>query len=97
MQNPFVLSANLHNGDLVASYPYDDSENHRPMYSPSPDDSLFRYFLFISLLHISLSSSHLAASYSSMHPQMHSSTKPCSTDVFPEGITNGAAWFVKIN
>ncbi|CAF1465586.1 unnamed protein product [Adineta steineri] len=78
MQNPFVLSANLHNGDLVANYPYDDSANHLQMYSPSPDDSLFQ---------------QLAESYSHTHLKMQSPKKPCSTDVFPEGITNGAAWY----
>jgi len=78
MQNPFVLSANLHNGDLVANYPYDDSEYHRQMYSPSPDDPLFQ---------------KLAQSYSYTHLKMQSPTKPCATDVFPEGITNGAAWY----
>ena len=42
MQNPFVLSANLHNGDLVVNYPYDDSATHQRMYAPSPDDQLFQ-------------------------------------------------------
>jgi len=78
MQNPFVLSANLHNGDLVANYPYDDSEYHRQMYSPSPDDPLFQ---------------KLAAAYSYPHLKMKSQKKECSSDVFPEGITNGAAWY----
>jgi carboxypeptidase E len=78
MQNPFVLSANLHNGDLVANYPYDDSENHLQMYSPSPDDPLFQ---------------QLAESYSQPHLSMKSPKKPCTTDVFPDGITNGAAWY----
>jgi carboxypeptidase E len=78
MQSPFVLSANLHNGDLVANYPYDDTGNHLQMYSPSPDDSLFQ---------------QLAESYSYPHKNMRSPKKPCTTDIFPEGITNGAAWY----
>ncbi|XP_044735136.1 carboxypeptidase E-like [Chrysoperla carnea] len=85
MQIPFVLSANLHGGDLVANYPYDESRSGRPNgeYSSSPDDNTFRY---------------LAQSYSTYHADMADpSRKGCAEDSndFGKrgGITNGAQWY----
>ncbi|CAD6227310.1 GSCOCG00006098001-RA-CDS [Cotesia congregata] len=87
---PFVLSANIHGGALVANYPWDDgpTQNSREP-NLSPDDAVFRA---------------LALAYSNAHPRMHLG-QPCppppgrkwmSTvldDKFPDGITNGAAWY----
>lgn len=83
---PFVLSANLHGGALVASYPFD---NRNMMYgssrvlsqrSTTPDDDVFK---------------HLAEVYSFNHKTMHLG-EACPEDQkgFPNGTTNGAEWYV---
>lgn len=84
---PFVLSANLHGGSLVANYPFDDNakdftnENDQsPAYNPTQEDALFKY---------------LARTYSRAHTTMELGT-PCpgfANEKFPEGITNGAGWY----
>ena len=76
---PFVLSANLHNGALVANYPYDNSRSGFSVLTPSPDDDVFQ---------------QLALTYASANPEM-TKGHPCPGDPagFPHGITNGAAWY----
>ncbi|KAK3607554.1 hypothetical protein CHS0354_011089 [Potamilus streckersoni] len=76
-KNKFVLSANLHGGSVVASYPFDDSASHRDnVNSKTPDDAVFQ---------------HLAHIYSNNHKTMHTGLN-CG-DSFPGGITNGAHWY----
>ncbi|CAH1393560.1 unnamed protein product [Nezara viridula] len=79
---PFVLSANLHGGALVANYPYDENNYNQIAGSPnlSPDQDVF---------------SLLAKTYSYAHPRMHLLQKHCSytNETFVDGITNGAAWY----
>jgi len=76
-QYPFVLSANLHGGSLVANYPFDDDEKMKEMYAASPDDDVFV---------------HIAKNYSYDHPTMHLGRSQCG-DHFKDGITNGAKWY----
>ena len=80
---PFVLSASLHSGALVANYPYDDNPSGQSVYSATPDDDVFR---------------QLARSYSEAHPTMHLANSPWKCKHIPrehfiDGITNGAKWF----
>jgi len=84
MDSPFVVSANLHGGDLVANYPYDESKGNSEMgYTSSPDDVTFRT---------------LALTYASNHPRMGDVNTPgCESNenqfATQGGITNGAAWY----
>ena len=84
MENPFVISANMHGGDLVANYPYDEARGINPTeYSASPDDETFK---------------HIAMTYAANHPHMSDPTRPgCDSPKNPfakqGGITNGAAWY----
>ncbi|KAM9320518.1 carboxypeptidase D [Gastrophryne carolinensis] len=82
-ENRFVLSGNLHGGTVVASYPFDDSSSHQEtgFYSRSSDDKVFQY---------------LARAYASHHPIMKTGRPNCKgeeSEVFPDGITNGAHWY----
>ncbi|KAG7204671.1 hypothetical protein KM043_005086 [Ampulex compressa] len=90
-QIPFVLSADLHGGALVANYPYDNAPSYMQNgENRSPDDDVFKM---------------LALTYSNAHPRMHLG-EPCPPmsdnplqsktlleERFPNGITNGAAWY----
>lgn len=74
----FVLSANLHGGSLVASYPFDSSASDGDVYSKSPDDDVFR---------------SISSTFASNHRKMWDQTQQCSDSQFPGGITNGADWY----
>jgi len=85
-QRQFILSASLHGGALVASYPFDNKDDDGVLtsvrgYQPSltPDDDTFH---------------HLATTYSFAHRKM-SYAEPCHRGdyKFPNGTTNGADWY----
>ncbi|XP_076577856.1 carboxypeptidase M [Chaetodon auriga] len=77
----FVLSANLHGGALVASYPYDNSNGGSEQVggaSIAPDDDVFV---------------HLAKVYSHNHASMHHGDRCNDGRPFLDGITNGYQWY----
>ena len=80
-QHPFVLSASLHGGSLLASFPYAAHPSQTSAPNLTPDDDVFR---------------RLAMTYASTHPTMHHGKPSCPgisvLKEFPNGITNGAAW-----
>jgi carboxypeptidase D len=97
VQNPFVLSANMHGGAVVASYPFDSINRKavllslspgfgyygRGVKSPTPDNAFFLY---------------LAKLYANTHKEMHLGqkdevTRACGDDEFKGGIINGAEWY----
>ncbi|XP_037754395.1 probable carboxypeptidase X1 [Chelonia mydas] len=79
---PFVLSANLHGGELVVTYPYDMTRTYwkAQELTPTPDDAVFRW---------------LATVYASTNLAMvDDERRPCHYEDFArEGnIINGANW-----
>nr|XP_046190060.1 carboxypeptidase M-like isoform X1 [Oncorhynchus gorbuscha] len=77
----FVLSANLHGGAVVASYPYDNSNGGSELQSGSsvaPDNDVLI---------------QLAKTYSYTHSQMHKGDHCYDSKDFMEGITNGYYWY----
>ncbi|XP_067238045.1 probable carboxypeptidase X1 isoform X3 [Chanodichthys erythropterus] len=78
---PFVLSANLHGGELVVTYPFDMTKDWAPKeHTPTPDDSFFRW---------------LATVYASTnHVMSNPDRRPCHNEDFLRynNIINGANW-----
>ncbi|KAM6221957.1 carboxypeptidase Z [Rhynchocyon petersi] len=79
---PFMLSASLHGGDLVVSYPFDYSQHpqEEKMFSPTPDEKMFKL---------------LARAYADVHPMMmDKSEQRCGGNFLKTGsIINGADWY----
>ncbi|XP_007423460.1 carboxypeptidase M [Python bivittatus] len=80
----FVLSANLHGGAVVASYPFDNGNyvtiNGKGI-SKTLDDDVFV---------------HLASTYANNHRTMHKGIACDNGVYFKDGITNGYHWY-KVN
>lgn len=79
LSEPWVLSANFHDGAVVASYPYDDYRANQKEYGihRTPDHLFFK---------------HLASTYAANHETMMNQSV-CSRWWFEDGITNGADWY----
>lgn len=79
---PFVLSANLHGGELVVSYPFDMTRTPwaaREL-TPTPDDVVFRW----------LSTVYAGSNWAMQDPDR----RPCHNQDFSlhGNIINGADW-----
>uniref|UniRef100_A0A8C1T7K8 Carboxypeptidase X (M14 family), member 1b n=1 Tax=Cyprinus carpio TaxID=7962 RepID=A0A8C1T7K8_CYPCA len=71
---PFVLSANLHGGELVVTYPFDMTKDWAPKeHTPTPDESFFRW---------------LATVYASTnHVMSDPDRRPLCENINPDSIT----------
>ncbi|XP_071075038.1 carboxypeptidase M isoform X2 [Dasypus novemcinctus] len=77
----FVLSANLHGGAVVSSYPFDNgvpATGTLLARSLTPDDDVFQY---------------LAHTYASRNPSMRKGEQCKNKMKFPNGVTNGYSWY----
>lgn len=91
IENPFVLSLNLHDGASVVSYPYDDlyrpqdehnPQSHSGILSKTPDHPFFL---------------HVSKEYAKGNPKMRRGGDCPSAGNFPGGITNGAHWYFDLS
>ena len=108
-QYPFVLSANLHGGSLVANYPYDDTFSGQIDYAPSEDNAVFRELaltyskvnlrvcedvtIIVRITYINLRCLYHFQAHKTMW-QGYPCPRIFPDERFPEGITNGARWYV---
>ena len=92
LDNPFLMSLNLHDGAVVANYPWDKPLNktgvtlHGGRFRNQEEDTAIRTpddeeFKMLSLM------------YSQNHGTMSSGTITCGGGPFKDGITNGAEWY----
>ncbi|XP_061495767.1 carboxypeptidase M isoform X2 [Rhineura floridana] len=77
----FVLSANLHGGSLVASYPFDNGNSLT--ITPNDESKTLDNDVF----------EHLARIYSTNHATMHEGSACQNGEYFLDGITNGYRWY----
>ncbi len=77
LEHAFVLSANIHTGEVVVNYPYDDGVTiPSGTAAPTPDENLFR---------------ELSRRYADHHPIMANNTSLLLG--FNRGIVNGSRWY----
>lgn len=105
----FVLSANLHGGALVASYPYDNGGAHTHTHTDREHCSVCALFSCfetsgrpspgsVQVGGASISPDndvfvHLAKVYSYNHGSMHQGNRCDDSRPFVDGITNGYQWY----
>ena len=82
--HPFVLSATLHGGTLLATYPFDSSQT--PSDHGEADDAIFRHLAF-----------DYAKVHPTMHFGQPSCPGIAVNDKFPKGISPGFKWKPKEN
>ncbi|XP_038611982.1 carboxypeptidase M [Tachyglossus aculeatus] len=77
----FVLSANLHGGAVVASYPFDNGNEKTGIlqgHSLTPDNDVFEYLAYV---------------YASKNSKMQKENQCKNSKSFTSGITNGYNWY----
>jgi len=83
LDNPFVLSLSFHDGRVLVNYPWDDSPAAvEGEKAICPDDQMF---------------SRLSSLYANNHPFMWTGKCLCHSEIFTQGISNGAEWYVVDN